>query len=42
MDVFTRRDIRQRMTDGQTVLHHVLPFGNGDQGKLVSTPNGLA
>jgi hypothetical protein len=37
MNIFTRRNIRQRMTDGQTVLHHVLPFRNGDQGKLMST-----
>ena len=42
MNVFTRRNIRQRMTDGQTVLHHVLPFRDGDQGKLMSTSNGLA
>ena len=41
MNVFTRRNIRQRMADGQTVLHHVLPFRNGDQGKLVSTDDRL-
>ena len=42
VNVFTRRNVRQRMADGQTVFHHVFPFSNGDQGKFVSTPNGLA
>ncbi len=42
MNKLTRRDIRQRMADRQTVFDDVLPFGNGLQSELVPARNVLA
>ncbi|MNT30490.1 hypothetical protein D3C72_1662870 [compost metagenome] len=41
MNMFTRRNIRQRMTDRQTILHHVFAFGDGEHGKFMPANNRL-
>ena len=39
--MFTRRNIRQRMTDRQTILHHILAFRDGEHGKFMPANNCL-